>query len=352
MVFTAAEISALLQGELVGDPNAKVHNIAPIESASKGDLSFISNPKYEKYLTETKASVVLVGKHLSSDKPGLTLIKLEDVYTAFSTLLKQLEQMQQPGKTGIEQPSYIAPTATIGQNVYIGAFAYIGENAVIGNNTQIFPHCYVGDNVQIGQHCTLHSGVKCYANTQIGQHVIIHSGAVIGSDGFGFAPQPDGSYVKMPQTGNVVIDNYVEIGANTTIDRATIKSTHIKSGVKLDNLIQIAHNVEIGEHTAVAAQAGISGSTKVGPNCLIGGQAGIVGHIEIARGSKIGAKAGIGKSIATEGKGWSGRPAIEHGQSLKIQAITKKLPELYKQVQELEKKLNKLSNKGESPNEQ
>jgi UDP-3-O-[3-hydroxymyristoyl] glucosamine N-acyltransferase len=348
MEFSAAEISALLQGELEGNPNVKVYTIAPIENAHSGALSFISNPKYEKHLATTQASVVLVGKSIDAQGTNATLIRLDDVYTAFSMLLKKVEEMQQSTKSGIEQPSFVADSAKIGNNVYIGAFAYIGENVEIGDNSQIYPHTFIGDNTKVGNNTTLHSGVKCYAHNVIGNHVIIHSGAVLGSDGFGFAPQPDGSFVKMPQTGNVVIEDWVEIGANTTIDRATIKSTVIEQGAKLDNLIQIAHNVVIGKNTAVAAQAGISGSTKVGSNCLIGGQTGIVGHIEIADGSKIGAKGGVGKSIKKEGQGWSGRPVIEHGKSLKIQAITKRLPDMYAQLQALDKTVKELLNKGEA----
>ncbi|MGB0430408.1 MAG: UDP-3-O-(3-hydroxymyristoyl)glucosamine N-acyltransferase [Bacteroidia bacterium] len=348
MEFSAAEISALLHGEIDGNPNVKVNTIAPIENAHSGALSFISNPKYEKFIATTKASVVLVSKTMSVPNTSATLIRLDDVYTAFSMLLKKVEEMQQSTKRGIEQPCFIAESAKIGENAYIGAFAYIGENVEIGNNTQVFPHSFIGNNTKIGSNTLLHSGVKCYAHNVIGDHVIIHSGAVLGSDGFGFAPQPDGSFVKMPQTGNVVVEDWVEIGANTTIDRATIKSTIIEKGAKLDNLIQIAHNVIIGKNTAVAAQAGISGSTKIGQNCLVGGQAGIVGHIEIANKSKIGAKTGVGKSIKKENLGWSGRPAIEHGKSLKIQAITKRLPDMYAQLQALDKTVKELLNKGEA----
>ena len=343
MEFTAAEISALLQGELEGDPQKKVHKLAPIEDAVEGCLSFVSNPKYEKYLGQTKASVVLVGSDVTVDETKATLIRLDDVYTAFSQLLKQVESMQRPTKSGIEQPCYIANSAQIGKNVYIGAFAYIGENVSIGDGAQIFPHSYLGDHSKVGKGSILHPGVKCYSHTVIGQNVIIHAGAVLGSDGFGFAPQADGSFIKVPQTGNVVIEDNVEIGAGTTIDRATMESTVIENGAKLDNLIQIAHNVVIGKNTAIAAQAGISGSTKIGQNSLIGGQAGIVGHIEVAPLSKIGAKAGVGKSIKEEGKAWSGRPVSEHGQSLKIQAITRRLPEIYQDLLSLKKQVEKLS---------
>lgn len=342
MEFSAAEISALLQGELEGDPKVKVNQLAPIEDAQKGALSFISNPKYEKHLASTKASVVLVSKTLKNPGTSATLIRLDDVYTAFSSLLKKVEEMGQVKKTGIEDPSFIASSAKIGSDAYVGAFAYIGENVTIGDQVQVYPNVYIGDNSVIGDFSVIHAGVKCYAHTQIGKHNIIHAGAVLGSDGFGFAPQPDGSYIKMPQTGNVVTHDWVEIGANTTIDRATINSTVIKEGTKLDNLIQIAHNVVIGKHTAIAAQAGISGSTSLGDHCLVGGQAGIVGHIEIAKGSKIGAKAGVGKTITQEGRGWSGRPVIEHGESLKVQAATRRLPEMYRALQHLKKEMEEL----------
>lgn len=342
MEFSAAEISALLQGELEGDPQAKVYKLAPIEDATSGCLSFIANAKYEKHLSSTKASVVLVGKDIPATQTKATLIRLEDVYTSFSTLLQQVEKMQRPAKTGIEQPSYISESASIGENVYIGAFAYIGDHVTVGDNSQIYPHTYLGDHSKVGNSSVLYSGVKCYSSTQIGDHVIIHSGVVLGSDGFGFAPQEDGSYIKVPQTGHVVVEDAVEIGANTTIDRATMDATIIAKGAKLDNLIQIAHNVHIGENTAVAAQAGISGSAKIGTNCLIGGQAGIVGHITVAAFSKIGAKAGVGKSIKIEGKGWSGRPVSEHGQNLKIQAVTKKLPEIYQDLKTMKKQIEQL----------
>lgn len=342
MEFSAAEISALLQGELEGDPKAKVHKLAPIEDAATGCLSFIANPKYEKYLSDTKASVVLVGKDIPANGTQATLIRLDDVYTAFSSLLQQVEKMQRPAKTGIEQPSFIAESATIGENVYIGAFAYIGENVTVDDGSQIYPHTYLGDHSKVGKNSLLYSGVKCYSNTHIGDNVILHSGVVLGSDGFGFAPQADGSFIKVPQTGHVVVEDNVEVGANTTIDRATMDATRIAKGAKLDNLIQVAHNVHIGNNTAVAAQAGISGSTKVGKNSLIGGQAGIVGHISIADNTKIGAKAGVGKSITVEGKGWSGRPVSEHAHSLKIQAVTRKLPELYQDLKTMKKQIEQL----------
>lgn len=345
MEFSAAEISALLDGEIQGNPQAKVHRISPIDQASQGSLSFLHNPKYYKFLKETKASVVLVGKDLEQVETGATLIKLDDVYASFSVLLKKVEAMSQANKVGIETPSHIDETASVSDGCYIGAFSYIGQNAVVGENTKIFPGCYVGDNCKIGSNTTLHAGVKVYAHCEVGDDVIIHAGSVIGSDGFGFAPLPDGSFQKMPQIGNVIIHNHVEIGANTTVDRATFESTRIKDGAKIDNLVQIAHNVEIGKNTAVAAQAGISGSTKIGENCLVGGQAGIVGHIEIANRSQIGAKAGIGRTIKEEGQGWSGRPAMHHKENLKIKAASKHLPEMVRKMKKMEEDLSILKDK-------
>lgn len=342
MDFSAAEISALLNGEIEGDPQTKVNRLEPIETARAGALSFISNPKYLKYLTKTEASIVLVGKDVNSEGVNATLIRLDDVYTAFSKLLSMLNSTPAADKAGVEEPSFISDKATIGENVYIGAFAYIDEGVELADGAKIFPHTYLGKNVKVGADTVLFSGVKVYPGCKIGSDCILHSGAVIGSDGFGFAPQPDGSFVKMPQTGHVKIGNRVEIGANTVIDRATIDATVIEDGVKLDNLIQIAHNVKIGKNTAVAAQAGISGSSEVGPNCLIGGQAGIVGHIKIAGGSKIGAKAGVGKSLVKEGGSWSGRPVVEHHKSLKIQAASKNLPEMHKEINALKSQIEDL----------
>lgn len=342
MEFSAAEISALLHGEILGDKEVKVHNIAPIDKAYPGALSFLHNPKYYKFLETTKASVVLVPTSLNVEKTNATCIKLDNVYQSLSVLLGKVQELQQPSKKGIEELSFVAESASLGQNIYIGAFTYIGENVQIGDNVQLFPGCYIGDNSVVGENSLLHAGVKVYANTKIGQNVVIHSGVVLGSDGFGFAPNAKGVFEKIPQIGQVVIHDDVEIGANTVIDRATFDATEVRKGVKLDNLIQIAHNVEIGENTAVAAQAGISGSTKIGRNCLIGGQAGIVGHISIADQSQIGAKAGIGKSITTPGKAWSGRPATEHHHHLKEKAASKQLPTLVQKVQTLERELQEL----------
>jgi UDP-3-O-[3-hydroxymyristoyl] glucosamine N-acyltransferase len=274
-----------------------------------------------------------------------TLIRVKDAYTAFATLLTTYQNLKAQQKKGIETPSHIASTATLGDDIYIGAFAYVGEKVNIGNNTKIYPGVYIAENVRIGNNTTIHAGVKIYEDCVIGNDVIIHAGTVIGSDGFGFAPQPDGSYQKVPQIGNVIIEDQVEIGANTTIDRATMGSTIIKKGVKLDNLIQIAHNVEIGSQTVIAAQTGISGSTKLGQKIMIGGQAGIAGHLTIADGVKIAGGAGVTKNLEGEGKSYAGFPAEDAKQSLKTQVYTRQLPELEKRVKELEKLVAELVQK-------
>lgn len=342
MQFTATDICVMLNGELEGNPNEAVNTLSKIEEGKKGSLSFLSNPKYEPYLYTTEASVVIVNKSLVLEKPVTsTLIRVENAYTAFSVLLEKYNTIKL-NKNGIEEPSYISPSATMGTDCYVGAFAYIGNHVKIGNNVKIYPHAYIGDNTIIGDNSTFFSGVRVYAECIIGNNVVIHSGSVIGSDGFGFAPQIDGSYNKVAQIGNVVIEDNVEIGANTAIDRATIGSTIIKKGVKLDNLIQIAHNVEIGSNTVIASQSGISGSTRVGENCIIGGQVGIVGHITIAKGSQINAKSGISKSITEAHKQWNGAPVSPFRDSLKMQAVYRRLPELEKRIEELEQLLRDL----------
>jgi UDP-3-O-[3-hydroxymyristoyl] glucosamine N-acyltransferase len=342
MQFTAKEICVLLNGELEGNPDETVFTLSKIEEGVRGSLSFLSNPKYEPYLYTTEASVVIVNKNLQPERQvNTTLIKVDDAYSAFSVLLERYNQIKL-NKSGIEQPSFIHPSATMGDHCYVGAFAYIGANARIGKNVKIYPQVYIGDNVTIDDNSTLFSGSKIYSDCTIGKHVIIHSGAVIGSDGFGFAPQADGSYNKVAQIGNVIIEDHVEVGSNTSIDRATIGSTVIRKGVKLDNLIQIAHNVEVGNNTVIASQSGISGSTKVGEQCIIGGQVGIVGHISIARGSQINAKSGISKSITEENKQWNGLPVSPFRDSLKMQAVYRRLPELEKRIEELEQLLKDL----------
>ena len=336
MQFSAAQIAALINGRLDGDAQATVASFGKIEEAQQGQLAFLANPKYEDHLYTTKASVIIINEALELRQPlTATLIRVPDAYSAFATLLSTYQKMMQQQMNGIEQPSYISKSASYGQHVFIGAFAYLGENVKLGNGTKIYPNVYLGNNVKIGDNSIIHAGVKIYHDCVIGNEVIIHAGTVIGSDGFGFAPQADGSFQKVPQIGNVIIEDNVEIGANTTIDRATIGSTIVRSGAKLDNLIQIAHNVEIGNSTVVAAQAGISGSTKVGKGVMIGGQVGIVGHINIGDGAKINAQSGVSKSIEA-GKAVTGSPAHDYTSALRSQAISRKLPELEKRIKELE----------------
>ncbi len=347
MQFTAQQIALLVSGTIEGNPDTTVTSFGKIEEATAGQLSFLANPKYEDYLYTTKASLLIVNENLQLQKNiTATLVRVKDAYTAFATLLSTYQNLKAQQKKGIETPSHIASTASLGTDVFVGAFAYIGENVTIGNNTKIFPGAYIAENVSIGNNSTVHAGVKIYEDCVIGNDVIIHAGTVIGSDGFGFAPQPDGSYQKVPQIGNVIIEDQVEIGANTAIDRATMGSTIIKKGVKLDNLIQIAHNVEIGSQTVIAAQTGISGSTKLGQKIMIGGQAGIAGHLTIANGVKIAGGAGVTKNLDGEGKSYAGFPAEDAKQSLKTQVYTRQLPELEKRVKELEKLVTQLLQNG------
>jgi UDP-3-O-[3-hydroxymyristoyl] glucosamine N-acyltransferase len=346
MQFTAQQIALIVSGTIEGNPDITVSSFGKIEEATAGQLSFLANPKYNDYLYTTRASLIIVSENLQLQKNvTATLVRVKDAYTAFATLLTTYQNLKAQQKKGIETPSHIASTATLGTDVYIGAFAYVGEKVTIGNNTKIFPGAYIAENVSIGNNTTIHAGVKIYEDCVIGNDVIIHAGTVVGSDGFGFAPQPDGSYQKVPQIGNVIIEDQVEIGANTTIDRATMGSTIIKKGVKLDNLIQIAHNVEIGSQTVIAAQTGISGSTKLGQKIMIGGQAGIAGHLTIADGVKIAGGAGVTKNLEGEGKSYAGFPAEEAKQSLKTQVYTRQLPELEKRVKELEKLVSELVQK-------
>ncbi len=338
MQFSASEICNFLNGSLQGDPDIKIARISKIEEAKEGSISFIANPKYESYLYSTEASAIIVSKSLEV-KEGLTatLIRVEDPYTSFSKLLTKFDTSEK--LKGISSQAFISGTAKIGDNVYIAPFVYIGDNVTIGDNTQIYPNCFLGDSASVGANTILNSGVNIYHDCKVGADCIIHSGAVIGSDGFGFAPQQDGTYEKVAQTGNVIIEDNVEIGANTTIDRATLGSTTIRSGVKLDNLVQIAHNVEIDQNTVVASQSGISGSTKLGKNCAIGGQVGFAGHLSIAPGTKIGAQSGIPADIKEPNKVWHGTPIQELKNELKSMVIYKKLPEMLKRIEELEKAL-------------
>ena len=336
MQFPASQIAILINGRLEGDPDAPVSSFGKIEEAIEGQLAFFANPKYEDHLYTTRASVIIVKDDYELKKPvSATLIRVPDAYSAFATLLSKYQEIVQQQLTGIQEPSYIAKTAVTGDNVFIGAFAYLGEFVIVGNNSKIYPNVFLGNNVTVGENCFIHPGVKIYHDCRIGNGVTIHAGTVIGSDGFGFAPQPDGSFKKVPQIGNVVIEDNVEIGANATIDRATLGSTLIKSGAKLDNLIHIAHNVEVGHSTVIAAQAGVSGSTKIGDGVMIGGQAGIVGHIQLGDGAKVNAQSGVSKSVGA-GKAVTGSPAYDYTAALRSQAVSRKLPDLEKRIEELE----------------
>ena len=337
MQFTAAQIAILVNGKIEGNSEASVSSFGKIEEAKDGQLTFLANPKYEDYLYTTQASIAIINEGYQLEKHVTpTLIRVKDAYSAFAQLLGKYQEMVTQNMKGIQQPSYIAPSAQIGEEVYVAAFSYIGENVKVGNNTKIFPNTFIGDNVQIGNNCIIHPGVKIYHNCILHNYVVIHAGTVVGGDGFGFAPQADGTYKKVPQIGNVIVEDNVEIGANTTIDRATIGSTIIKAGAKLDNLIQIAHNVEVGHNTVIAAQAGVSGSTKIGSHVMIGGQAGLVGHIQIADGAKINAQSGVSKSLKEPYSAVTGSPAADYTSSLRSQAVLRNLPALEKRIHELE----------------
>ncbi len=345
--FTAQQIALLVQGKIEGEATAVVEQFGKIESAMPGEISFLANPKYEDFLYTTKASVIIVNESLVLKKKiGATLIRVLDAYAAFATLQTKYQEMKNENLVGIQSPSFIASTAKLGEQNFVAAFAYIGENAKTGNNVKIFPSAVIGENVSIGNNVTIHAGVIIYADCILGNNITIHAGSIIGSDGFGFAPKADGSYQKIPQLGNVIIEDDVEIGSNTTIDRATIGSTIIKKGVKIDNLIQIAHNVEIGENTVIAAQVGISGSTKIGKGVMMGGQSGTIGHIVIADGIKIAARTGITKDFKQAGITLSGYPAREQSAFLRAQVAQKNLPALEKRVKELEIMVQQLSQKG------
>lgn len=336
MQFPASQIALLINGKTEGDPSITVESFGKIEEAIPGQLAFFANPKYEEFLYTTQASVIIINENYElKQKISATLIRVADAYSAFATLLSKYQEIVQQQLTGIQEPSYISKTAKYGTGVFIGAFAYIGDDVTIGDNTKIYPNAYVGNKVTVGSNTVIHPGVKIYNDCKIGDNVIIHAGTVIGSDGFGFAPQADGTLKKVPQIGNVIIEDNVEIGANTTIDRATIGSTIIKSGAKLDNLIQIAHNVEVGNFTVIAAQAGISGSTKLGKGVMIGGQAGIVGHIQLGDGSKVNAQSGVSKSLEP-GKAVTGSPAHDFTAALRSQALARNLPEMQRRIKELE----------------
>ena len=346
MQFNAAQIALIINGKVEGNTETTVASFGKIEEAQQDQLAFLANPKYEDFLYTTRASVIIVNDSLQLKQPvAATLIRVPDAYSAFAVLLSKYQEIKTQQLTGIQQPVYIHATAKTGDNVFIGAFAYLGENVMIGNNVKIFPGTYIGNNVTIGDHTIIHAGVKIYHDCVVGKNVSIHAGTVIGSDGFGYAPQQDGSLKKVPQIGNVIIEDNVEIGANTTIDRATIGSTLIKSGAKLDNLLQIAHNVEVGNNSVIAAQSGVSGSTKIGNNVMIGGQAGIVGHITIADGSKINAQSGVSKSLKKPNSAVTGSPAYDYTAALRSQALARNLPDLQNRIKDLEKLLQELLTK-------
>lgn len=343
MQFSAAQIAALINGKMEGDPEVLVNNFGKIEEAQAGQLAFLANPKYEEFLYSTGASIIIINEgQVLKEKVKATLLRVPDAYLAFAALLSKYQEMMNQQLSGIQEPVYISKSAILGENAFVGAFAYVGNHVKIGNNVKVYPQVYIGDDVSIGDNTIIFPGVKIYHRCVIGKNVTIHAGSVIGADGFGFAPLSDGSFKKIPQMGNVVIEDFVEVGSNATIDRATIGSTLIKSGAKLDNLIQIAHNVEIGNNTVIAAQSGVSGSTKLGKNVMVGGQVGIVGHIQIADGSRINAQSGVTKSLKTPNSAVTGSPAYEYTSALRAQAAARKLPAFEKRIMELEKLIQQL----------
>ncbi len=336
MEFTASQIAGILEGVVVGNPEIAVHKLAKIEEGEKGSLTFLANPKYTPYIYSTEASITIVNKDFEPEQTlTTTLIKVEDAYKSFSKLLEYYNQVKN-NKTGIETPVFISESATYGSEFYLGAFSYLGNNTKLGDNVKIYPNVYVGDNVSIGDDVIVFAGAKIYSESIIGNSCVIHSGAIIGADGFGFTPNNNGEYSKVPQTGNVILEDHVDVGAGTTIDRATLGSTILRRGVKLDNQIQIAHNVEIGENTAIAAQTGIAGSTKIGKNCMIGGQVGIVGHITIGDRVKIQAQSGITRNIKDD-EVLQGSPALNYADYNKSYVHFKNLPKIVGKIDKLEK---------------
>ena len=339
MKFTAAQIAGILDGIVEGDENVEVSRLSKIEEGTKGSLTFLSNPKYTQYIYSTEASITIVNKDfISENHISSTLIRVQNAYKSFSKLLDYYNQVKM-NKVGIEQPVFVSESAKHGENIYIGAFAYIGENVKIGDNVKIYPNAYIGDNVVLGNNVVVFAGAKIYSECIVGNNCIIHSGVILGADGFGFTPNDKGEFIKVPQTGNVVLEADVDIGAGTTIDRATLGSTVIRKGVKLDNQIQIAHNVEIGENTVIAAQTGIAGSTKIGKNCMIGGQVGIVGHITIGDNVRIQAQSGIGRNVK-DNETLQGSPALNYGDYNKIYVHFKNFPKIVDRLNSIEKDLN------------
>jgi UDP-3-O-[3-hydroxymyristoyl] glucosamine N-acyltransferase len=345
MEFTSVEIADILKGTVEGDHKAVVSELSKIEEGRPGTLSFLANPKYESFIYTTKATIVIVSDSFKPEKSlpqNLTLIKVADAYKSFAQLLDFYNHLKND-KTGVEKPSFISEDAKLGKAVYIGAFTYIGKGSEIASGVKIYPNTYIGDNVFIDQDTIIYAGCKIYTDTIIGKKCVIHAGVVLGADGFGFAANTENQYNKIAQIGNVVIEDYVEIGANACIDRATLGSTIIKKGVKLDNLIQIAHNCEVGENTVIASQTGIAGSTKIGKNCMFGGQVGVTGHIRIGDDVKIGAQSGIGKTIMN-GETVMGSPAFELGIFQRSYVGIRKLPDLINRINDLERELKKLKN--------
>jgi UDP-3-O-[3-hydroxymyristoyl] glucosamine N-acyltransferase len=341
MKFTAEQIAGILEGEVVGNPNAEVFKLSKIEEGTQGSLTFLANPKYSNYIYSTEATITIVNHtFIPESEITTTLIKVEDAYLSFSKLLEFYDKARKASKVGIEQPTSMAENVKYGEHFYLGSFSYIGNNVTLGNNVKIYPNCYIGDNVKIGDNVTVFAGAKIYSETIIGNFCEIHSGVIIGADGFGFAPHKDGTYSKIPQIGNVIIEDNVDIGSNTTIDRATMGSTIIRKGVKLDNQIQIAHNVEIGENTVIAAQTGVAGSTKIGKNCMIGGQVGIAGHLVIGNNIRIQAQSGIGKNIKDD-EIIQGSPAFAYNDYSKSYVHFRNLPKIISEWEELKKIINK-----------
>lgn len=342
MQFTIQQIATLLHGEVRGDGSEPITMLAKIQDARKGQISFLSNPKYEPFIYTTQASAVIVKNDFVPRRDITTsLILVDDPYLSFTVLLEEYHKLINYQKNGVEQPSYLGEGCTLGEHIYRGAFSYIGNKVTIGTNVKIYPHAYIGDGVTIGENTIIHANVKIYAGTQIGKNCELHSGSVIGSAGFGFAPQPDGTYKTIPQLGTVIIKDNVSIGANSVLDCATLfgDATVIHEGAKLDNLIQIAHNVEVGRNTVIAAQSGISGSSKIGDNCVLAGQVGIAGHLTIANDTKIGAQAGISKSISEAGQRLIGYPAIDVKAYFRSYAVFKRLPDVIDRLRDLEKQV-------------
>jgi len=343
MNFTAAIIAEFLKGTIEGDPQTSVTDVSKIEEGKAGTLSFLANPKYEKFIYDSKSSIIIVNEDFKpKHKLGATLIRVKNAYESFAELLRFYEQ-NKPRKSGISKISSISESASLGSGLYIGDFTVISDHVTLGDGVMLYPHVYIGDHVKIGEGTILHPGVKIYDDCEIGAHCVIHAGAIIGGDGFGFAPSQENNYQKVPQVGKVIIEDHVEVGANTTVDRATMGATILRKGVKLDNLIMIAHNVEVGENTVMAAQTGVSGSTWIGKNCMFGGQVGLIGHITIADGVKIAAQSGVPKSIKEEGAIVQGSPQLDFTHFQRCYVVFKNLPSLRNQVIDLERKISNLN---------